>query len=89
MGWFGPSGACIKMPSKCPRNAHGGAIFVMNADGSGAQQIHPNGGPPCWSPDGKILFSDSGLWTINVDGSNASKIADGTFSTPHWGPAAP
>ena len=74
------------------------AIWVMNADGSGQQQltdaatinVHPN-----WSPDGaKIAFASDRdgnfeIYSIAPDGSNARRL---TFTTtqqednPNWSP---
>ena len=81
------------------------ALWVINPDGTNPVKLydnpyqHPNANlhSPRWSSNGsKIVFrgkilgwGDSGIWTINVDGSNASKIADGNFVEPHWGPAVP
>lgn len=51
------------------------------------------GSPPgsstlaCWSPDGtQILYGDRdiGLWTINLDGTNARKIMNGPVDFPIW-----
>jgi dipeptidyl aminopeptidase/acylaminoacyl peptidase len=73
----------------------GGALWVVNVDGSGARQLATPGVMPSpgarWSPDGsKILFSTAraqltgALWTVNADGSNLTRIfqdADPTY--PH------
>ena len=46
------------------------AVFVMNADGSGARRLTPwrlrAGDHPDWSPDGKRI-----LFTTNIDGSSS------------------
>jgi hypothetical protein len=62
----------------------GGALWLVNVDGSDARRIVTPGvmpGPGArWSPDGiKILFStaraqiDGALWTVDADGSNLTK----------------
>ena len=63
------------------------AVFVMNADGSGARQVTPwalRGGQPDWSPDGKLLVFYSNrdgpetvsanLYTVAPDGSNLEQL---------------
>ncbi|MGZ5134563.1 MAG: hypothetical protein ACXWV6_15890 [Chitinophagaceae bacterium] len=70
-------------------------IFVMNADGSGLQQLtHTPGfdGGPVWSPDGKrIVFpserdEDPEVYTMDADGSNQKRLTNspGDDSHPHW-----
>jgi Tol biopolymer transport system component len=67
----------------------GGALWVVNVDGSGARRIETPGVMPSpgarWSPDGtKILFSTAraqqtgALWTVNADGSNLTRIFQDT-----------
>src|SRR4051812_10860994 len=73
-------------------------IFVMNADGSGVQQITHNtlwDEGPAWSPDGtKLAFSRGAddlhldIWTMNADGSDARQLTTypGRDESPDWGP---
>ena len=67
-------------------------IYVMNADGSGETNLTAtlaeSAVRPSWSPDGtKIAFhaADSGIWTMNADGSNAVELTTNGFS-PDWSP---
>ena len=75
------------------------AIFVMNADGTGIQQLTNNDSydsMPAWSPDGtKIAFeriSDSCCWSaifvMNADGTGIQQLTnnDSTDSDPMWSP---
>lgn len=53
---------------------NGGAIYIMNADGSGLRKL-TSGFEPALSPDGsQVAFTrwdePRGLWLINTDGSN-------------------
>jgi len=64
-------------------------ISIMNADGSGRQQLtHFKGGAcePDWSPDGtKIAFSVHGrVFEMDSNGENVVRIAAG--DTPRWSP---
>ncbi len=79
----------------------GGALWVVNADGTDARIIDTPGTVPSWwarwSPNGiKILFAtarnqqDAALWTVDADGSNLTKLfedAEGRYPiTPAWSP---
>lgn len=72
-----------------------GHIWVINADGSGLQQLTSGdhgGGNADWSPDGtKIVFNREGtLHTINPDGSNLTQLtATGHDGNPTWQPVKP
>lgn len=83
-----------------PRN-HDTEIFVINADGSGLQQLTSSPGAdqlPAWSPDGtKIAFisyrdnpsNGSGVFVMNADGTNVKRLtlnASNSDSTPAWSP---
>jgi len=66
-----------------PDNRSSGNLYVVNIDGSGEQQLTPNGvevqccGNYRWSPDGsRILFADvpGKLWLINPDGTNLTQL---------------
>jgi TolB protein len=76
-----------------------GRIFLMNADGTGLQQLTDDPTPsdayspyddaPRWSPDGtRILFTRNGvLHVMNADGTGVTSLAnaDGAGS-PAWSP---
>ena len=70
-----------------------GEIFVMNADGTGVQQLTDNNDSesfPAWSPSGKkIAFSsdrygDSEIFVMNADGSNVISLGQQGYPTS-WG----
>lgn len=72
-------------------------IHVMNADGSGVEQITFGSAPdsrPSWSPDGRrIAFARSGasgscgIWVANADGSGLSRLTSTCGDrTPAWSP---
>jgi Tol biopolymer transport system component len=74
-----------------PPHAH--ALFVVNADGSGLQQITPwglnAGGRVDWSPDGKLILfrapakTDRGnVYTIAPDGSGLRQLTHYPAPTP-------
>ena len=74
-------------------------IYVMNADGSGLEQLTDNDSSdrfPAWSPDGgRIMFvSDRDnnvemydIYVMNADGSGVEQLTDGcSNSSPAWSP---
>lgn len=69
-------------------------IFIMNADGSGVQQLtfnSVNDDKPSWSKDGTRLAweseidGDFEIFVMDADGSNQRQITDN--DTNDWGPA--
>ena len=74
------------------------AIFVMNADGTGIQQLTNNDSydsMPVWSPDGtKIAFArGKGIFVVNADGTGIQQLTDprrpkshDRDSDPVWSP---
>jgi Tol biopolymer transport system component len=80
------------------RHAYGpnpGAIWVMNADGSGARRLFsiPKGWSyPQWSPDGTWIvftegtFGDPGVFLVGSDGRNFHKVpgTDAGDASPSW-----
>ena len=74
-------------------------IYVMNADGSGVEQLTDNDSvdrDPAWSPDGgRLAFvSDRGndaefydIYVMNADGSGVEQLTDGCSNyRPAWSP---
>jgi Tol biopolymer transport system component len=64
-------------------------VWVMNADGTNPKKVSSvRSILPRFSPDGtKITFADlenGGIYTINTDGSNQTKIHNWGWS-PYWG----
>jgi hypothetical protein len=69
------------------RNPGRPEIALMALDGSAATRL-TDGFDPAWSPDGsKLVFArDDGLFTINVDGSNLTRLTTGNHRAPAWRP---
>ena len=77
-----------------------GAVWVMNADGSGQTQLtggsaaSQSDGRPAWSPDGTeivlarsdSLTGDQGLWVIPAVGGAARRLTTGGDTSPSWSP---
>lgn len=66
-----------------------GEIWVRELGAAAPSAAVRAGTGPAWSPDGSTLaFKDSGLWTMNPDGTNATQlVADGGKDTV-YGPIA-
>jgi dipeptidyl aminopeptidase/acylaminoacyl peptidase len=64
------------------------ALWVVNADGSGARRLHEGLGGR-WSPDGQSIVFDHGIpdtvSVMSAEGGHARRIAQGSF--PRWLPA--
>jgi TolB protein len=62
-----------------------GAVWLMNADGSGQRRLIA-GGSPTWSPTGgQIAFaSDRSIHMVNATGGTPRRLAEG--HTPAWSP---
>jgi TolB protein len=74
-----------------------GDIYVMNADGSGSEQLTShaaNDTSPAWSPDGtEIVFEsdrqgNSDIWVMDADGTNLRQLTtDNSWDGhPSWSP---
>ena len=72
-------------------------IFIINADGSGLQQLTDNDwadGDPSWSPDGSMIVfyskqdGDNEIYIINADGSGIQQLTDNDWDDydPVWSP---
>ena len=68
-------------------------IYVMNPNGSSQKKLSSDPAAsdtnPAWSPDeSKIAFhrdsAQSGLYVMNADGTNATRIGEGDY--PAWSP---
>ena len=78
----------------------GGALWVMNADGTGGRKLtqvsEARLGQPHWCPDGqKIVFAAYSIWddkgeiyVINADGTNRKRLTRNavTDGYPNWSP---
>ena len=66
-----------------------GDILTINPDGSGIVNLTNNPqreSTPAWSPDGqRIAYSRGGLWVMDADGSNQTRLTDSGID-PAWNP---
>ena len=95
---WSPDGKKIAFASFPAGKAEKAQIYVMNADGSGMEQVsRVKGGAdhPAWSPDGKRLVLNSGrgkrvwdIYTINADGTGLQQLTHNIDNTeqPTWSP---
>ena len=77
-------------------NSQARDIYVMNADGTGLQQLtqhRAEDDAPAWSPDGqKIAFVsyrtvvEGGIFLMNADGSNIAALTNSGEDYPSWSP---
>jgi TolB protein len=86
---WSPDGSQIAFSTS--RNQGVPEIWLMNADGSGAQRVTPIGVAgiqPAWSKPGAIAFTDlttGGIDTIDPDGTNLKELTD-FGADPSWSP---
>lgn len=65
-------------------------LTVMRADGTGARAVVTTasvGGQAVWAPDGSVVFNqafESGLWSIQPDGSGLRQLSTGPDGYPEW-----
>jgi Tol biopolymer transport system component len=81
-----PDGTKIAFTSVRPYSQSG--VYVADADGTNEALLH-TGEAPAWSPDSStlILQDADGLYTINPDGSSATKLPAPTGAhDPAWRP---
>jgi hypothetical protein len=73
------------------QTAPGGALYVVDVDGSGPRRV-ADGMDPVWSPDGtQIAFTrwrdPRGVWVVGADGTNERRLFDWNEARwPSWSP---
>jgi TolB protein len=82
-----PDGSQIAYRRNPSTGSDNADIWVMNVDGTEKRNLtnspQLSNWAPTWTPDGRIAFSRASaggvleLWTMNADGSNASRLAPG------------
>jgi hypothetical protein len=78
LGWS-PGGAYLMYSS-------GDATLVADMQGASISTLPP-GGDPSWSTQDTILLgTDTDLYEVRPDGSSATRLASGTYHSPHWAP---
>ena len=78
-----------------PKNASGGAVFVIDPDGAGARRVSDEdevASRPSWSLSGEHIYFTSNrggghnIWRVNADGSEPRRIAEGGNDWPQETP---
>ena len=79
-----------------PKNASGGAVFVIDPDGGVARRVSAEdevASRPSWSLSAEHIYLTSnrggghGIWRVNADGSNPVRIAEGGNDWPQEAPS--
>ncbi len=88
---WSPNGEHIAFVKHDDKNCEGVAgIYVTGLDGSNLKRLTSEGTRPSWSPNGKqisFVRKDISLYTMNIDGSSQTKLADMVNSGPtSWSP---
>ncbi len=94
---FSPDGEQIAFRS----SRDGGGVFVMDATGEAIRRVADAGHTPTWAPDGTRLAvagedvgllplnmeaEARGLWTLDLDAEEATRIFEGDAVLPAWSP---
>jgi serine/threonine-protein kinase len=90
---WSPDGKRIAFTTRIPPIA----IYVINADGTGATRVSDDGGGasnPAWSPDGRMIAFNSRrngkpqIYVMDADGKNVRRLTsnDATDRMPAWSP---